>query len=112
MQETGTRRRAASLSAQLAVLAEPHRLMMLRHLRRGELYAGHLAEALDISPSLASHHLAALVDSGLVHRRQHGSYVCFSADRERLEALHEELGRLTGAVVPPEARAAAEQCES
>lgn len=111
MQETATRRRAASLSAQLAVLAEPHRLLMLRHLRRGELYAGHLAQALGISPSLASHHLAALVESGLVRRRQHGSYVCFSADRERLVALHTELGRLTGAIVPQEALAAVEQCE-
>lgn len=100
------------MSNQLAVLAEPHRLLMLRHLRRGELYAGHLARAAGISPSLASHHLAALVDSGLVHRRQHGSYVCFSADAGALAALHAELGRLTGAVVPEQARAAAEQCRA
>lgn len=111
MQPTLTHRRAATVSEQLAVLAEPHRLMILRHLRRGDQYTGRLARALGISASLASHHLTALVESGLVTRRQHGPFACFSANREALLALHDELGRLMGAVVPPEALAAAEQCE-
>lgn len=110
MQETGTRRRTVALAAQLAVLAEPHRLLLLRHLRRGDQYAGRLARAVGISPSLASHHLAVLVDSGLVTRRQRGAFACYAADRAALRALHEELGWLSGAVVPPEALAAAEAC--
>ncbi len=111
MQPTLTRRRAVTVSEQLAVLAEPHRLLILRHLRRGDQYAGRLAKALDISASLASHHLAALVESGLVTRRQRGPFACFSANRAALRELHTELGRLMGAVVPREAVAAAEQCE-
>lgn len=109
---SGTRRRAASVSDQLAVLAEPHRLLILRHLRRGDQYSGRLARALDISPSLASHHLMALVESGLVTRRQRGPFACFAANREALTALHAELGRLIGAVVPEEALAAAEPCQT
>ncbi len=112
MQPTLTRRRAVAVAEQLVVLAEPHRLLILRHLRRGDQYAGRLARALGISPSLASHHLAALVDSGLVTRRQHGPFACFAADREALGELHAELGLLMGAVVPPEALAAAEQCQT
>jgi DNA-binding transcriptional ArsR family regulator len=112
MHPTGTRRRAASVSEQLAVLAEPNRLMILRHLRRGDQYAGRLAQALGISASLASHHLAALVDSGLVDRRQRGAFVCFAANREALVTLHGELGLLMGAVVPDEARAVAEPCQT
>ncbi len=112
MHPTGTRRRAASVSDQLAVLAEPHRLMILRHLRRGDQYAGRLAETLGISPSLASHHLTALVESGLVTRRQRGAFACFSANRQVLVDLHEELGLLMGAVMPEEALAAAEPCET
>ncbi|MBA2530351.1 MAG: helix-turn-helix transcriptional regulator [Euzebyales bacterium] len=111
MAPTLTRRRAATVSEQLAVLAEPHRLLILRHLRRGDQYAGRLARALGISPSLASHHLAALVDSGLVTRRQSGAFACFSANREVLLQLHAELGRLMGAVVPTEALVTAEQCQ-
>jgi ArsR family transcriptional regulator len=112
MRETATRRRAATVSEQLAVLAEPHRLLILRHLRRGDQYAGRLARVLGISPSLASHHLAALVDSGLVTRRQRGPFACFAANRDALVELHTELGRLMGALVPSEALAGAEQCET
>lgn len=112
MQPTGTRRRAASVSEQLSVLAEPNRLMILRHLRRGDQYAGRLAQALGISASLASHHLTALVESGLVTRRQRGAFACFSANREMLIELHGELGLLMGAVMPDEALVAAEPCQT
>jgi DNA-binding transcriptional ArsR family regulator len=112
VQATATQRRAEELSEQLAVLAEPHRLMMLRHLRRGDQYAGRLAEALGISAALASHHLGALVDAGLVTRRRRGPFVCFSANRADLEGLHDELGRLMGAVMPEDALAVAEPCQT
>jgi DNA-binding transcriptional ArsR family regulator len=112
MHPTGTRRRATSVSEQLAILAEPNRLLILRHLRRGDQYAGRLAQALDISASLASHHLTVLVESGLVTRRQRGAFACFSANREALVALHAEVGLLMGAIVPDEALAVAEQCRT
>lgn len=91
-----TRAEAESISGELAVLAEPHRLLVLRHLRRGARSAGFLASALGISPSLASHHLGVLVDAGLVSRQAKGHFVCYSADHERVRALHRRLGRLAG----------------
>ena len=95
-----TRRQVERISSTLAVLGEPHRLQMLRWLRRGPRTAGFLADAIGISPSLASHHLSVLVESGLVTRRQVGTFVCYSADRAKVKALHAELGRLAGALLP------------
>ncbi len=80
------------------MLAEPHRLLVLRHLRRGARTAGFLADAVGMSPSLASHHLAVLVEAGLVTRRQTGQFVCYAAERERVRELYQRLGRLAGAV--------------
>lgn len=87
---------AREAAHELGILAEPHRLLLLRQLRRGPRSAGFLAGALEISPSLASHHLAVLVEAGLLSRRQHGQYVCYTADRERVRELYERLGRLAG----------------
>ncbi len=42
-----TQKEASQLSDHLAVIAEPHRLLILRHLRRGPRSAGYLARALD-----------------------------------------------------------------
>ncbi len=97
-----TRREVDRISHTLAVLGEPHRLQILRWLRRGPRTAGFLARAIDVSPSLASHHLSVLVESGLVTRRQVGTFVCYSADRAKVKDLHRELGRLAGALLPDE----------
>lgn len=95
-----SRQQVERISHTLAVLGEPHRLQMLRWLRRGPRTAGYLANAIGVSPSLASHHLSVLVDSGLVTRRQVGTFVCYAADRRKVRALHGELGRLAGALLP------------
>lgn len=95
---TLTRQQAEQVSADLSVLAEPHRLLVLRHLRRGARSAGFLAAAIGMSPSLASHHLSVLLEAGLVTRRQKGHFVCYAADRERVRELHRRLGTLSGAV--------------
>ncbi|MDQ3305593.1 MAG: metalloregulator ArsR/SmtB family transcription factor [Actinomycetota bacterium] len=100
MVTTFSRREVERISHTLAVLGEPHRLQMLRWLRRGPRTAGYLAQAIGVSPSLASHHLSVLVSSGLVSRRQVGTFVCYSADRTKVKALHSELGRLAGALLP------------
>lgn len=100
MTSTFSRQQVERMSSTLAMLGEPHRLQILRWLRRGARTAGYLAEAIGISPSLASHHLSVLVDSGLVSRRQVGTFVCYSADRAKVKALHRELGRLAGALLP------------
>ncbi len=92
-----TRTEAEQVGTVLGVLAEPHRLLVLRHLRRGARSAGFLASAIGMSPSLASHHLAVLVEAGLVTRRQEGAFVCYAADREQVRLLYRRLGRLAGA---------------
>lgn len=85
------------LCSDLGVLAEPHRLLVLRHLRRGARSAGFLAQAVGMAPSLASHHLAVLLDAGLVTRRRQGHFVCYAANRPAVRELHDRLGRLAGA---------------
>jgi len=104
---------AERLSSDLAALAEPHRLLILRHLRRGPRTAGYLSRALGIAPSLASHHLTALVEAGLVSRRRAGSFVCYTADTGRVRELHNRLGVLAGATGPASdhaAQAASDPC--
>ncbi|MEO5678917.1 MAG: helix-turn-helix domain-containing protein [Acidimicrobiales bacterium] len=97
---------AEQLSSGLAALAEPYRLLILRQLRRGPRTAGYLSRAVGIAPSLASHHLAALVDAGLVSRRRAGSFVCYTADTGRVRELHQRLGVLAGATGPASDHAA------
>ena len=97
---------AERLSSALAALAEPHRLLILRQLRRGPRSAGYLSRALGIAPSLASHHLTALVDAGLVSRRRAGNFVCYTADTVKVRELHQRLGVLAGATGPASDHAA------
>lgn len=92
-----TRSEAERLSEALSVLAEPHRLLVLRHLRRGARSAGFLAQAVGMPPSLASHHLSVLAGAGLITRRRQGHFVCYAANRQAVRELHQRLGRLAGA---------------
>jgi len=92
-----TRSEVERLSSDLRVLAEPHRMLVLRHLRRGSRSAGFLAQAVGMEPSLASHHLAVLTDVGLITRRRTGHYICYAANRDRFKELYQALGRLVGA---------------
>ena len=113
MVSTQAQEQAERLSTALAAVAEPHRLLILRQLRRGPRTAGYLARALGVAPSLASHHLTALVDAGLVTRRRAGSFVCYTAATARVRDLHKRLGVLAGATGPASedaARAAAGPC--
>lgn len=92
-----TRSEAERLCGELSVLAEPHRLLVLRLLRRGPRSAGFLAKAVGMEASLASHHLSVLAEAGLVTRRREGHFICYAADRDRVKELHQRLGRLAGA---------------
>jgi DNA-binding transcriptional ArsR family regulator len=88
---------AGQLSEDLAALAEPHRLLMLRHLRRGPRSAGFLAQAVGMPQPLAAYHLSVLLDAGLVTKRRKGQFSCYAADRERVKELHHRMGTLLGA---------------
>lgn len=83
------------LAADLSVLAEPHRLLVLGELRGGPRSAGALARATDMAPSLASHHLAVLLRAELVTRWREGSFVYYSLNRDRLGEVQHTLARLT-----------------
>ena len=88
---------AKRLSDELAILAEPHRLLALRYLRRGPRTLGFLSDALGISQPLASYHLSVLLAHGLVSRRRSGPFNCYAIDRRRVRELHRRLGTLAGA---------------
>jgi ArsR family transcriptional regulator len=92
-----TLREVERLSEELAALAEPHRLLILRHLRRGRRTVDFLARACEMTQPLTSHHLAVLLKAGLVTRERRGSFSCYAADARRVREVHRRLGRLTGA---------------
>jgi ArsR family transcriptional regulator len=97
MVSTLTRNEAERLASDLSVIAEPHRLLVLRHLRRGARSAGFLAEAVGMQSSLASHHLTVLLEAGLVKRHRKGHFLCYTANRQAVRELHQRLGKLAGA---------------
>ncbi len=92
-----TRDEVGRLSEDLAALAEPHRLLMLRHLRRGPRSAGYLAQAVGMPQPLAAYHLSVLLEAGLITKRRKGQFSCYAADRDRVKELHRRIGRLVGA---------------
>src|ERR671932_312682 len=94
---TLTLREVELLSDELSALAEPHRLLILRHLRRGRRTVGFLARACGMTQPLTSHHLAVLLDAGLVTRERRGSFTCYAADTRRVQEVHRRLGRFAGA---------------
>ena len=85
---------AERLASELAVLAEPHRLLVLSELQGGPRSAGALAKSIGMAPSLASHHLAVLLRADLVSRWREGSFVFYTLNRKRITELNQTLGRL------------------
>lgn len=83
------------LAADLAVLAEPHRLLVLGELRTGPRSAGSLARSTGMAPSLASHHLAVLLRADLVTRTREGSFVYYSLNARRANEVVQMLAKLT-----------------
>ncbi len=74
-------------------LGEPNRLRLVRALaQQEELTCGELAALLGVSPSTASHHIAELVDCGLVGMRKHGRH-------HVLRLRHEMLARYAPGII-------------
>lgn len=74
----------------LAALAQASRLAVFRRLVVAGppgLAAGAIAAELGIGPATLSFHLKELAHAGLVHSRQEGRFVFYSADFERMAAL-------------------------
>jgi DNA-binding transcriptional ArsR family regulator len=59
-------------------MAHPIRLALLSELRDGERSVGDLAEAVGVTQSLASQHLAVLRNQGLLRTRRNGSEIFYS----------------------------------
>ncbi len=59
-------------------IADPKRLLIINELRDGELSVGDLSEALGISQSNASQHLAILRERGMVSTRRSGTTVYYA----------------------------------
>ena len=69
-------------------IADPKRLLIINVLRDGQLNVGEIAQALGISQSNASQHLAVLRDRGIVVARRSGTSVHYSlSNRKILEAI-------------------------
>ncbi len=96
----------------LAALAQRSRLSIFRLLVEAGpagLAAGAIGEKLELPPATLSFHLAHLARAGLVHGRQEGRFVIYSASFENMNTL---VGYLTenccgGAVCAPRRRAPA-----
>jgi len=79
----------------LAALAQPSRLAIYRELVQAGpegSAAGAIAVALGLPPATLSFHLAQLAHAGLVHGRQQGRFVIYTADFAAMNAL---VGYLT-----------------
>jgi len=86
---------AEELAAALKVLADPARLRLLSLIAAsptGEACACELVTPLGRSQPTVSHHLAALVDSGLLRREKRGKWAWYSVDPDRLSILCRALG--------------------
>lgn len=79
----------------LAALAQEHRLAVFRLLVQAGpdgLASGALADAVGVSPSAMSFHLAQLSHAGLIAQRREGRSIIYSANYGAMNAL---LGYLT-----------------
>lgn len=69
-------------------IADPKRLLIINELRDRELSVGDLCEALDVSQSNVSQHLAILRERGVVSTRREGTRVLYTLrGRKVLEAV-------------------------
>ena len=90
-------------------IADPKRLLIINELRDRELSVGELCEALDLSQSNASQHLAILRERGVVSARRQGTSMIYSLRGKKVlqavdllrQFLAEDLadrGRLGGVI--------------
>ena len=87
----------ASLTAMLKVLSDPTRLSIFDVLMEGVQCNCEIAERLDLSLSLISHHLRTLQRVGLVQGERDPNdarWIYYSIDRDTLVMLGKALGQL------------------
>jgi DNA-binding transcriptional ArsR family regulator/uncharacterized protein YndB with AHSA1/START domain len=84
------------LQATIAAIASPIRREILWMLWDGELSAGEIAAAFDVTGGTISSHLNSLVGAGLVLRRVDGTYRRYRLDREAMAAIRPLLAGSEG----------------
>lgn len=78
---------------QMAALAHPARLKILRWLARHEhCRCKQVVDALPLAQSTVSQHLKVLVEAGLVSTKRHGTASHFLINRPALDALGQSTG--------------------
>lgn len=84
----------------LAALSDENRFRIVEHLaaEAEELTCGAISKALDLSPSLLSHHLAILAEAGIVGRRKNGLWTMNALERPVIARQVKVLQELAGAV--------------
>lgn len=89
----GMQRNAADVSGLLKMLSHEVRLLVLCHLRDGELTVGEINSRVSLSQSALSQHLAALRGAGLVATRRQGQSIYYRLSDDRagrlLAVLHD-----------------------
>ena len=86
---------AVELAGLFKALSDPVRLRLLSLVAAvpdGEVCACDLVEPVGRSQPTVSHHMAALVDAGLVFREQRGRWAWYRVNPSRLEAARAALG--------------------
>lgn len=85
----------------LAALSDENRYRIVELLSGvGELSCGDIGRALDLSPSLLSHHLSILEDARVVERRRRGLWTLNRLRRDELERHVHRLRNLVGLETP------------
>jgi ArsR family transcriptional regulator, arsenate/arsenite/antimonite-responsive transcriptional repressor len=83
----------------LAALSDENRFRIVSLLagEDGEMSCGAISKALELSPSLLSHHLSILAEAGLIGRRKNGLWTMNALERpvieRQLAALESLIGR-------------------
>ena len=72
-------------------LSEERRLKILRYLSGSEFCVGDVAQKLNMSASVASHHLKILENVKLVIRRKEGKNVIFKVNSKLLKKLFKDI---------------------
>jgi DNA-binding transcriptional ArsR family regulator len=78
----------------LRALAEPRRRAILRLVARGELSAGEIASAFEVTRTAVSQHLTVLKNAGLLAERREGTRRLYRARPEGLDGLRRFLDEM------------------
>jgi DNA-binding transcriptional ArsR family regulator len=93
---------AGRVAGQLAALAHPARLQIVRHLAQAEsCCCGEVVRQLDLAQSTTSQHLKVLVEAGLVTYAPNRRRSRYALDRQALAGLSETLSSLVASCCEP-----------